>query len=215
MAVIDWDEARRYAGLNTTEPMLEERLRACGAELMEVVSPRFIWKRMPVMLGEGRVRLGDMEIVSTDLRRHLAGCDEAVLLGATLGVEGDRLIRRAGLLDMSRALLLQACAASLLEAWCDQWGEEIAAETGLFLKPRYSPGYGDFSIQHQQAILERLEAAKRIGLTTTAGMMLTPTKSVTAVIGLTTESEGEQGGCSPLGCEICGKGDCAFRRSKK
>ena len=55
-----------------------------------------------------------------------------------------------------------------------------------------------------------LDAPKRIGLSVTDGNMLTPTKSVTAVIGVGRT----QLSCHVKGCESCGKRDCAYRRDK-
>lgn len=106
--------------------------------------------------------------------------------------------------------MIQACAASLLEVYCDECCAAIAAQTaaeGLTLRPRFSPGYGDFPISCQRALLRALEAPKRIGLTATETMMLTPTKSVTALVGLSPEAAP----CRPGGCRACGKADCAFR----
>ncbi len=79
---------------------------------------------------------------------------------------------------------------------------------GYDLRPRFSPGYGDFSIEHQGEILRMLDSAKKIGLSMTGGNMLAPTKSVTAVIGLGREAAT----CPPGGCEGCGKADCIYRR---
>ena len=112
---------------------------------------------------------------------------------------------------MTRAVILQACAAARLEEYLDAWQEERKKELeeeGLYLRPRFSPGYGDFSIHHQKALLQRLEAPKRIGLTMTDGYMLTPSKSVTALAGLSPE----EAACHRQGCESCGKIDCAYRR---
>ena len=82
-----------------------------------------------------------------------------------------------------------------------------AAARGLKLRPRFSPGYGDFSIAHQRDITRELDTARRLGLTVTESLMLAPMKSVTAVIGLS-----ETGGCTGGGCEACAKTDCDFRR---
>ena len=151
MAEIDWAEARRYLGLGRgggpADPALEERLQACGAELTAAARPRSVWRRFPLELGEGRVSCAGMDMESAHLRRHLEGCPQAVLFAATLGAETDRLLRRAAVTDMSRAVILQACAASLLENYCDQCCREIgarAAEEGLFLRPRSAPATGTF-----------------------------------------------------------------------
>jgi cobalamin-dependent methionine synthase I len=145
------------------------------------------------------------------LRNHLSGCGEAYLFAATLGTKADFLLERASKIDMSRAVVLQACAAALTESVCDEAERELSAEAakrGLFLRPRYSPGYGDFSILHQRDLLGILQAQKKIGLAMTQDSMLVPTKSVTAVIGLTAE----QTTCHIAKCMGCKSLNCPFRK---
>ena len=77
------------------------------------------------------------------------------------------------------------------------------------MRPRFSPGYGDFDIHHQEEILRMLDAHKKIGLSMTESCMLTPTKSVTALIGFA-EKEMD---CPKSGCEACEKKDCIYRRA--
>ena len=214
MAEIDWKEARRYLGLHrpggVVDQQLEEALASCGRELEAVARPRAVWRRFPLALEGDRVRCAGLDFRSAHLARHLRGCEEVWLFAATLGAETDRLLRRAAVTQMSRAVILQACAASLLESYCDQCCDGLAREAageGRFLRPRFSPGYGDFPITLQRPLLEALEAPKRIGLTATEAMMLTPAKSVTAVVGLSPDPW-----CPPAGCAACGKTDCAFRK---
>ena len=206
MAEIDWKEARRYLGLHrpggrVDEP-LEEALRSCGAELLAAARPRAVWRHFPLTVENGTVTCAGMTIPSAHLSRHLNGCGEVYLFTATLGAETDRLLRRCAVTQVSRAVILQACAASLLENYCDECCDGLAREAapeGLFLRPRFSPGYGDFPIAFQRPLLEALEAPRRIGLTAT--------KSVTALVGLSPTPW-----CPPTGCAACGKTDCAFRK---
>ena len=142
----------------------------------------------------------------------MKGCSQAVVFGATLGTSVDVLMKRYSLTDMAKAVVLQACAAAMLEEYCDKAQNEIAEslrKEQLYLRPRFSPGYGDYSILHQDDILRMLDAAKTIGLTMTESYMLTPTKSVTAVIGVSSTQEP----CHIKGCEECQKLDCIYRRS--
>ena len=152
-----------------------------------------------------------MNIESRSLSRNLAGCSQIVLFGATLGAGVDRLITRTSLTDMAKAVVVQACAAAMLEEYCDECqlaiGEELRKEQ-LYLRPRFSPGYGDFDIQYQEPLMRMLDCAKTIGLTMTDSYMMTPTKSVTAVIGVSPVEDR----CPVEGCETCGKTDCAYRR---
>ena len=214
MAEIDWKEARRYLGLHrpggNVDEQLEDALHSCGAELEATARPRAVWRRFPLTVENGMVTCAGMVIPSAHLARHLKSCGEVYLFAATLGAETDRLLRRSAVTQVSRAVILQACAASLLEAYCDECCGQIAGEAageGLCPRLRFSPGYGDFSIRFQRPLLDALEAPKRIGLAATEAMMLTPTKSVTAVVGLSPEPD-----CRPGGCAACGKADCAYRR---
>ena len=214
MAEIDWKEARRYLGLHrpggTVDEQLEASLRSCGEELEATARPKAVWRRFPLAAEEKQVSCAGMTIPSFHLARHLKDCGEVYLFAATLGAETDRLLRRSAVTQDSRAVILQACAASLLEAYCDECRDALAREIapeGLFLRPRFSPGYGDFPITFQRSLLEAVEAPKRIGLTATETMMLTPTKSVTAVVGLSATPW-----CPPTGCAACPKADCAFRK---
>lgn len=159
-----------------------------------------------------RFTIGDKEIQSQSLGRNLRGCSNVILFGATLGTEVDRMITRASLTNMAGAVVLQACAAALLEEYCDEcqkaMGRELGRE-GLYLRPRFSPGYGDFDISFQAPLMQMLDCAKTIGLTMTDSYMMMPTKSVTAVIGASkTEAK-----CHIKGCEACGKKDCTYRRT--
>ena len=74
-------------------------------------------------------------------------------------------------------------------------------EEHLYLRPRFSPGYGDFDICYQEPVVRMLNCAKTIGLTLTDSFMMTPTKSVTAVIGISTQKDR----CPISGCEVCTK----------
>ena len=133
----------------------------------------------------------------------MEGCKEIVVLAATLGSEADRLIKKYSVTDMSKAVVMQACAAAKLEEFCDNIQKRLG-----YMRPRFSPGYGDFPLEYQKLILQLLEAPKKIGLSMTEASMLVPTKSVTAIIGIHNIDEN----CQKSGCEICNKMDCAFRR---
>lgn len=157
------------------------------------------------------LKIGNMDVLSSHLFKNMKGCGRVVVFAATLGTAVDRLIKKYTLTDMSKAIVAQACAAALLEEYCDQSQREIEEalnKDGQYLRPRFSPGYGDFKIQHQDQLLRMLEAPKKIGLTMTESSMLTPLKSVTAVMGVSSTKEN----CHIKGCEVCQKEDCIYRR---
>ncbi len=180
-------------------------------ELEMEADRRSIYRIFDVYLGEESLSIGTLKIKSKNLNRNLKGCEKAYILAATLGVGVDALLRRYTLTDMARVVILQACAAAMLEEYLDCCQDILRREQereGYYLRPRFSPGYGDFSITHQERILCILDAPKKIGLSLTAGNMLAPTKSVTAIIGLSKLNIP----CHIQGCEACEKIDCGYRR---
>ena len=207
-------EAVRYLGYgrHAIDERTLTRIQESFQELDQVSDARFVYRIFEISKAdENGLTIGNLEIKSRNLAKNLKKCQEAVLFGATLGARVDMLMKKYSVTDMSKTVVLQACAAAELEEYCDEMQKQIAIKLGegLYLRPRFSPGYGDFSILHQRDVLQMLEAQKKIGLTLTEGYMLTPTKSVTAVIGISREKQP----CHIKGCEECEKVDCAYRRS--
>lgn len=160
---------------------------------------------------ENQLVIENIEIFSRNLRTNLRDCKQVVLFAATLGTDVDRLIRKTQVVDMAKAVVMQACAAALLEEFCDKLQNEVAEQLqkqGKYIRPRFSPGYGDFSILHQKDFISLLDTPKMIGLSMTESYMLTPTKSVTAVIGISET----QTDCDSNACENCKKTDCKYKR---
>ena len=208
-----FDQVCRYLGCRgEVEPALAGRIRALTHQVEEAAQPRTASRIFPLSFpGGDRLALGPLTVESDALRKNLAGCEEVILFAATLGVGVDRLIARSGAGRVSDAAVYQAAGAALIEAVCDQAWEELrrAGEAeGWHLRPRFSPGYGDFPLSCQRELLTLLRAPETIGLTAGESMLLLPTKSVTAVMGRSRLALP----CHRTGCEACGKTDCAFRR---
>lgn len=182
-------EIWRYLGYRGAVPddAVRGLIASCLKQLEGETAPKRIYRVYPLSKEENAVTVGDLRLESRHLRRHLEKSTRAALFAATLGSGADRLLRYWERVDMSRAAVLQASAAAMTEVWCDLCQAELAASLageGARLTFRFSPGYGDLSLACQPMLLARLDAARRIGLTVTESMMLTPTKSVTAVIGI-------------------------------
>ncbi len=213
---IDRKEVYRYLGYGVKKP--DDNILAlteeCIHELREAAKPKGIYRAYPLEWeGDGRLSFANMMVDSRSLSKNLSGCDGIAVFAATLGVGVDMLINRYSKTKLSRAVILQAAAAAMIEEYCDSYQQAIEEKMlaeGYYLRPRFSPGYGDFSIEHQKDIASLLVSHREIGLTVTESMMLMPSKSVTAVIGLSSQREN----CHKKGCECCGKKDCQFRRDE-
>ena len=207
-------EAVRYLGYGRhaiDEPTLE-LIQDTFRELDQVADARFVYRIFEIIEeNENQLTIGGLRIQSRNLYKNLKNCKQGIVFCATLGTGVDLLLKRYSVSDMSKTVVLQACAAAFLEEYCDRMQKQIedGLENGLYLRPRFSPGYGDFSILHQKELLQMTDASKKIGLALTEGYMLTPTKSITAVMGISSEARD----CTINGCEMCTKEDCIYRRS--
>ena len=63
-----------------------------------------------------------------DLATKLDGCDEAILLCATLGSEIDRELMQAAVRGVEKQVMVQAVATSMLECYCDEIEAELLTE---------------------------------------------------------------------------------------
>ena len=80
--------------------------------------------------------------------------------------------------------MLQAIGAERLESFCDIFCRDISCEYNEKLRPRVSPGYGDIPLSMQKEIFSALDCSRKIGLSLNASLLMTPTKSVTAIVGI-------------------------------
>lgn len=180
-------EVLRYLGCPPDDERTRSLMRSCADTFLSAIQPRAVWRVFDCTVWEDGVRIGEhaLFLPGRDLAAVLSGCTRAVLFCATLGASVDALLRREQLSDMARAIVMDSCATAAVEAVCDKAEQEIRTEyPGLYLTARYSPGYGDVPVSVQHDFLRLLDAPRRIGLCTTDTCMLTPRKSVTAVIGL-------------------------------
>ena len=188
----DRREILRYAGVRGEAPELEALLEECVAESDGKLSYKVCWREFPVRRREGVLDLGFAETSSADLTRNLAGCGNVVLFAATVGIGMDRWIARYSFLSPAKALLLQALGTERIEALCDMFNEEVTRERtalGRGTRPRFSPGYGDLPLERQKNIFAVLDCPRMIGLSLNENLLMSPSKSVTALIGVTGEGE--------------------------
>ena len=163
-------------------PLENEVMRAIE-ELTPALKPRICYELYPISLNGDEIDLGFTHIVSRDLAKNLRPCKKIVLVAATVGLDVDRLISKYSRLSPPRALILQAAGAAAVESLLDTFSSELEAE-GLSLRPRFSCGYGDLPLSLQKDIFAALDCSKSIGVSLTDSFLMTPTKSVSAIIGI-------------------------------
>ena len=199
-----------WRGTPVDAPLLAQIRDLCDLAVREV-RPRMAERRFP-LAPDGSLAGTSMTPKGNDVRAMLAPCREAVLLAATLGAESERLLLRMQAKDAAQALLLDAVLSAAIEAVLDAREEALCGELaaqGRYLTDRFSPGYGDMPLAQTREICEVLGAQRAIGLTVSAGGVMIPRKSVTAILGISDVPVARR----PAGCEGCAAREtCALRR---
>lgn len=155
-------------------------LTECETQLRQALDCKYFYRETPVNLTADGVDLGFTQIQSKNLRKNLQNCKNAYIFAATLGHGVDRLLRSIGVTSPLKQFLIDALASTAIEALCD-YGQDNLPQATI---ARFSAGYGDFPLHHQQEFLDFLQAGKRLGITLRSSDLMNPTKSVTAVIGI-------------------------------
>lgn len=193
-AAPEWNrrEILRYAACREasgeTEALLEECIRECAP----VLSYKVCFARFPAEISGEEADLGFARIKSKALCKNLASCRETVVFAATVGLGIDRLAMRYARFSPAKAFMLDAIGSERAEALCDAFNAEIKAEAeraGGFTRPRFSPGYGDLPLELQKDIFRVLSPEKYIGASLCESMLISPMKSVTAIIGVGADNE--------------------------
>ena len=182
----DEKEILRYALMPSTAPAPDELpLEECMKAARSAVRCRAVWQRYPLEWGGDELDLGFAKTASRHLRRHLEGCAEILLFACTAGSEIDRRINREKLVSPVRGLLMSAIGSQQVEGACDRLCNLLAAEhPEKQLVTRYSPGYGDLPLELQKDVFRALDCERPIGVTLMESLLMQPSKSVTAVIGM-------------------------------
>ncbi len=159
--------------------------------------PSVIYTGIRDILRTGNViDIGFGAFCSDDVHKYLSECEKAMFFCATVGIGTDRLVQRYKSLKPTLALAYNAAGTALAEALCDKFckflptfcdfpDNKVLSEGTVFhCKSRVSPGYGDIPLDCQPMLLESLDAFRRQGIRLNDSLLMTPTKTVTAFVGI-------------------------------
>ena len=208
---MDRGEVLRYMGYHGQGlgPELAPRINEAMARCLEVSRPRAAVAAFGVA-GRTDGKVPEVSLVGTPLvlrgrsiARHLDGATAVGLMVVTLGMGDERELHRLSLVDPVGHVLLDAASTTLVERAADAAEAllvGVAAAGGLHCNVRFSPGYGDLPMDTQQPLLAAL-GASRLGITLSPTYLMTPTKSVTAVVGMfDTPQVGSHASCADCLC---------------
>jgi len=172
---------------------LKKTIDECIKITKEKINPRYILRVYPILRensnrDEIHIKGSNLKLKSKDLYNLLDNCNECIIMIATLGMDIEKEIKKYSYLELTKSIIIDACATTAIEEACDLIQNNIEEELknqGKYITMRYSPGYGDLSIEVNKEIINLLNSQKEIGLTITESGIMIPRKSVVAIIGIT------------------------------
>ena len=187
-----WLDALHVAG--KADDALEAKLNEAERMLLREAQPKAVYRIMD---------RNEVITCGFSIEKHLEGCSRVAIMGITLGLGVDNMLRKTQIKDMAMTVILDCGASVLVEQLCDEYEKLIKRETEeAYATFRFSPGYGDYPVYEQGRIIRYLDASRRIGLTVTANSLMIPRKSVTALIGLADH---------PVAGRLATCGECVLR----
>lgn len=180
---VDIERILRYAKTPQNETILA-LTRELLHELADKLTYRVCYRVLDISVIDSDCNFGYFSLQAADLAQNLRDCERCVIFAAGIGIEIDRMIAKYSRLSPVKALLLQAIGTERVEALCDLFCDDISKTLGSRCHKRFSPGYGAVPLSVQRHFFELLQCEKHIGVCLTDSFLMTPTKSVTAFIGV-------------------------------
>ena len=192
--VIPEGEVLRYLGISKAAASEADivLVKKHTEEIRKIIAPKACYSRYEIQIEGDSIMLPSRPVKSVSLSKNLDGCSGIFIFAATIGIEFDRLLYRTKYTSMADAAVIQAVGAAAAEALVESLVshlDRIVKDEGLCLKPRFSPGFGDFGLEHQKEIFSLLNPSKEIGLSLKDSFIMVPEKSVTALAGIYKKDE--------------------------
>ena len=211
---IEKSELLRYLGYRGQEygENLDEKIDEAIDLCLKLITPRSVIKKFTLAQNPLRFVGADMSLEGKDIFNHLQGCDEAYIMGATVGFEVERKVSELMKTNPLKGVLLDSASICAVESYCDDLCDELQAQNEKTLTSRFSCGYGDFPLSQQKDFVKVLELQKRIGVfINEESFMLSPQKSVTAVVGIRDRENIPRPKCQSK-CLTCNNKECIYRK---
>lgn len=214
--MLDKNKIYRYLGYNPNTNILTndiiEMVDEGIEEINKIATCKCVFSQILPVNIKKTLYAGNLELNGDDIQKHLENCTNALFMAVTLGVPIDNLIRKYEAVNMAKAIVIDTICNILIDDIADEYENKYRdklKQENLYLTSRFSPGYGDLSINLQKNIISILDANRKIGLTVSDSGLLIPKKSITAILGIASiPVKGKLAGCK--NCLL--KEKCAFRK---
>lgn len=172
----------RYAQCVSADEQVESLVTKCLKECE--FSYKICYREFSVKECDGVLDLSFCNTNSKALKKLLSNSKRVLVFAATIGFDIDRKITKYSKVDPAKALIFQAIGTERVESLCNAFEEDIKRENGYDLTSRFSPGYADLPLEMQKDLFRVLDCYKNIGVTLNDSLLMSPSKTVTAIIGI-------------------------------
>jgi len=153
---IDKKEVLRYLGHKNqyVDDSLDLLIEETIEEIKLYIQPKSTFKIYQVIKTNDEINLKGTSVIfkGEDIKKHLQVSNKCAVIATTIGNMIESKIKYYQKINLTKALILDSCASTAIESYTDEIQEKIkekAMEEDLAITYRYSPGYGDFSINIQ------------------------------------------------------------------
>ncbi len=176
------NEILRYAQANGKDEQILNLLEECKSECTHLFDYKVCYDIFSISRKNELLELGNIKTDSQNLKNCLEHCTNAIVFVASVGFNIDRLIKKYSLLSPLKSLMFSAIGSERVESLTDTFCKEMALQKKC--RPRFSPGFGDLPLSLQQSIFAELNVIKSIAVTLNDSLLMSPSKSVSAIIGI-------------------------------
>ncbi|WP_457557610.1 hypothetical protein [Candidatus Harpocratesius sp.] len=184
-------EIRKKKKNNKIKNEMDQEILEIIDEVISHSRPQFLLSFFPINvsmeLSQIVLKNSDIVFKSQDLTNLLKKSTQCGIVAVTLGYKIDQQIAYYNKFDLAHGIIYDAAASAYVEAVCDEKqrsAEKPYNDKGMQFTFRFSPGYGDLSLNVQPIILSLLQAPVKIGLSVSKFYTLFPRKSMTGIFGI-------------------------------
>ena len=175
---------------------LLENINSCINKALDNIDIRYTYKMLSSLEAKS------LNIPGRTINELIEQSSKLFIFAATLGYKADQLIHRSQIVNMSEAVIIDACLNVAIEQLCDSIETKLREhyqKSDLYVYDRFSPGYGDLLLSYQPTLCTPLDKSRKIGLNVSDHLIMNLKKSVSAVCAISDKPFKHR----LIGCENC------------
>ena len=214
---IDADEVLRFQGYKSGLDVPSPDVLALFHEALDLghtlMTPRAVVRRLPVVRDVDRLIADGVTLTIPRIAERWGAVDEIVAGVCTIGAALEAHVASLWQArELPLAMMLDSVGSGAVESLAEYVNDVLCQEGiahGVNVTNRVSPGYGGWDVAEQR-LLWRLCPGDAVGVTLNESAFMTPTKSITVLVGAGRAARVDDYFSQ---CARCWMRECAYRRA--